>query len=294
MDIVDAIDLYNQYLLVEKGLSKITLKNYMDDLNLFFTYFPDKKKVEDLYSTDLYDFLRLELSSGKATSTALRRLSSVKGFYRFLGKEGYLKIEMPEIDPIKRPSRLPTCLSEEEVDDLLNMPDITKKDGLRDKAMLETMYACGLRVSELISLEINKVNLYYHIISISGKGAKQRNVPLGEEAESWIKKYLNEVRNKSKGKNSKYLFLTKYGKPLSRQYFFKEIKRYAEMANIDKPVSPHTLRHSFATHLLEHEAELRTVQELLGHTNIATTEIYTHVSSKRVRNVYDTLMKKDK
>ena len=295
MDINDAIENYSQYVLIEKGLTPITLKNYQDDLKQFFLYYPDKRDTRDLLGTDVLDFFRHELSLGLSVSTCLRRLSSIKGFYAFLNKEGIISEEVPEMDSIKRPQHLPTCLSIEEVEELLNAPDMLTPDGIRDKAMLETMYASGLRVSELLNLEMSNINLNAGIVTIHGKGAKERKVPLGDFAKDYILTYINEVRSVMKHiKDKKYLFLNKYGEQLSRQYFFKAIKKYAAKAGITKSISPHTLRHCFATHLLENKADLRVVQELLGHTNIATTEIYTHISTKRILSAYDTYMKGSK
>ncbi len=295
MDISDAIENYSQYIIAEKGLQRMTLQNYHDDLKQFFLYYPDKKDTSDLLGTDVLDFFRYELSLGLSTSTCLRRLSSLKSFYAFLNKEGIIHEEVPEMEPIKRPNHLPTCLSIEQVEDLLNAPDMETPDGIRDKAMLETMYASGLRVSELLGLELSRINLNAGIITIHGKGAKERKVPLGDFAKDYIIKYVNEVRNPMKKKVDKsYLFLNKYGQKLSRQYFFKVIKKYAAKAGITANISPHTLRHCFATHLLENKADLRVVQELLGHTNIATTEIYTHISTKRILSAYDTYMKGNK
>ena len=295
MDINDAIENYSQYVLVEKGLQRQTLISYQEDLKQFFLFYPSKRDTSDLRGTDVLDFFRHELSLGLSVSTCLRRLSSIKGFYNYLNKEGYIKEDIPEMDAVKRPSRLPTCLSIEQVEDLLNAPDLDTDDGLRDKAMLETMYASGLRVSELINLEVANVNLEKGIIIVHGKGAKERRVPLGDFAKDYIIRYINEVRSKMKKINDKkYLFLNKYGYQLSRQYFFKAIKKYALKAGIKENISPHTLRHCFATHLLENQADLRVVQELLGHTNIATTEIYTHISTKRIISAYDTYMKGNK
>ena len=295
MDINDALEMYAQYILVEKGLSKITLKNYQDDLKLFFTFYQDKKDTSDLLGTDVLDFFRMEIANGKSVSTALRRLSTLKSFYSYLLKEKIITEVVPDIESIHRPSHLPTCLSVEEVDDLLNAPNIETKDGLRDKAMLETMYASGLRVSELLNLELSCINFNTGIITVIGKGDKMRKVPVGDFALDYVIKYVEEVRNKMKKKaKDKNLFLSKYGKKLSRQYFFKMVKKYAEQAGITSSISPHTLRHSFATHMLENNADLRVVQELLGHTNIATTEIYTHISTKRIVSAYDNYMKRGK
>lgn len=292
MDIVDALDLYEQYLIAEKGLSKQTISSYKEDLKIFFSYFHMKKEVSDLQSEDLTEFLQYELAIGKTVSTALRRLSSTKSFYLFLKRENYLNIELINIEPPKKPQHLPNCLSIEEVDALLDVPDLNKSEGMRDRAMLELMYSSGLRVSELLSLERRKVNLEKGIVSIFGKGAKERKVPMGDFALEYVKKYIEEGRKKNPGRDSKYLFLNRYGKPLSRQYFFMQIKKYALMAGIETNISPHTLRHCFATHLLENGAQLRAVQEMLGHSNIATTQIYTHISTKRIISAYDLYMNK--
>ena len=292
MEIIDAVDLYQQYLLVEKGLSRQTVSSYIEDLKMFFEFLPNRQYVEDMVPEDLNEFIRKETSQGHTVSTALRRLSSIKGFFVFLKKEGYYKDEIPEVKTMKKQQILPNCLSVEEVEDLLNAPDIRRPEGLRDRAMLETMYASGLRVSELLSLERGRVNFKKAIITIFGKGAKERKVPLGDFAIEYIQKYVDEVRCKNPGADSKYLFLNRYGEPLSRQYFFMQIKKYALEAGITSPVSPHTLRHSFATHLLENGAQLRAVQEMLGHANIATTQIYTHISTKRILSAYDLYMKR--
>ena len=291
MKIADAVDLYHQYVLVEKGLSPQTWISYLEDLQAFFNYFTDKEEVEDLLETDLYEFLKYELALGKAVSTALRRLSSTRGFYLFLKKENYYTGNIPDIETPKKPKHLPNCLSEEEIDRLLETPDLTSSTGIRDRAMLETMYSSGLRVSELLNLKKGQVNLNKCVITVFGKGAKERKVPIAEYAVAYIKKYLAEVRNKSEHKSSDYLFINKKGEPLSRVFFFKQVKKYTELAGIQTAISPHTLRHSFATHLLNHGAQLRMVQGMLGHTNIATTQIYTHVSSEKLKSDYDKIMK---
>lgn len=291
MEIKDAIDSYVQYLFVEKGLSITTVESYKEDLKIFFEFFKDKKEVSDLSTYDLNSFIAYQFSNGRKASSILRRTSSIKNFYAFLKKDGYFEGDVPEVDPPKKESRLPNCLSIEEVEDLLNAPNMETPSGIRDKAMLELMYACGLRVSELLSLQKKNINLNKHIVTIYGKGAKERKVPLGDFAEEYVVKYLNEARDKLHGKDSPYLFLNRSGEPISRIYFFKQIRKYAENVGIDKPISPHTLRHCFATHLLEGGAELRAVQEMLGHTNIATTQIYTHISTKRIISAYDLFMK---
>ena len=295
MEIKEAISLYSQYLLAEKGLTLVTLENYLEDLKLFFRYYKDKTDTDELLGSDVLDFFRYQISEGYAISTCLRRLSSLKSFYLFLNDEGIIFEEVPEIESVHRPSRLPTCLTVEEVEDLLDMPDMNTKDGIRDKAMLETMYATGLRVSELLSLELPNINFNTGFVTVIGKGEKQRKVPIGDFALEYVIKYIEEVRTPMKKKiKDKNLFLNKYGKKLSRQYFFKMVKKYALEAGITASISPHTLRHSFATHMLENNADLRVVQELLGHSNIATTEIYTHLSTRRIVSAYDNYMKRGK
>ena len=287
----DALDLFLQYIIAEKGLSPVTAKNYMDDLKQFLLYVK-KDFVEELEADDLHLFLINQLGNGLSVSTALRRLSSTKSFFLFLKKDGYYKGEVPEIEPPKKAEHLPSYLSVEEVEALLDAPDLSKKGELRDKAMLETMYASGLRVSELINLQRPQLNMKRGVIKVMGKGSKERIVPIGEFALEYVIKYIQEVRDFNVGKDSKYLFLNRQGKPISRIYFFKQVRKYAERAGIDKEISPHTLRHCFATHLLEEGAELRAVQEMLGHSNIATTQIYTHLSKNRIKSAYDLYMNK--
>ena len=291
MEIIDALDLYQQYLLVEKGLSIQTVNSYFVDLKQFFALFPDYKDTKDISGSDLKLFVADQFNKERNVSTVLRKLSAARGFLLFLKKDGYFYGEIPDVEPPKKQSRLPTCLSLEEVELLLDAPDMSKPGGVRDKAMLELMYASGLRVSELISLKRKNLNLKKGIVTIFGKGAKERKVPVGEFAMEYVVKYINEVRGKNKNSGSEYLFLNKNGEPISRQYFFMQIRKYASQVGIDKVISPHTLRHCIATHMLEGGAQLRAVQEMLGHTNIATTQIYTHISTKRILSVYDLLMK---
>ena len=292
MEINDAANLFAQYLLVEKGLSKKTVDAYLTDLKLFFKYFKDKKDTEDLNPYDINSFMLYGASLGRKPSTTLRRVASIKHFYLFLKKDGYYKDEIPEIEGPKKEKILPTYLSVEEVERLLDAPNMKSPSGIRDKAMLELMYASGLRVSELLELEKANINLKKGIVIVFGKGAKERKVPMGDFALEYVVKYINQVRGKFHGADSKYLFLNKKGKPISRVYFFKQIKKYASEVGIEKEISPHTLRHCFATHLLEGGAQLRTVQEMLGHANIATTQIYTHVSKDRIISAYDLFINK--
>jgi integrase/recombinase XerD len=292
MEIAEAENLFFSYLTVEKGVGKETLIDYKEDLKLFFQAFPDKKEVSDLHVRDLHDFMIKQAEDNRSSSTILRRLSCTRHFYSFLASEGYLEEDVPKIEGPELSKKLPVVLSNEEVDALLAQPDLSKDSGFRDKAMLETMYATGLRVSELIALKIGDVSLVNHVITLIGKGNKQRSVPLSDFAQDYLEKYLRGPRARNPGHATPYIFLNQRGKPLSRQYFFMQVKKYATQAGIEKTISPHTLRHCFATHLLENGASLRAVQEMLGHSNIATTQIYTQVSSARIMSAYDLYSKR--
>ena len=292
MELSDAIESYFQYLLVEKGVEKKTIENYREDLQIFLKDFPDKRSTDDFKASDLSDFVELQAEAGMASSTILRRLSSTRNFYLFLSGDGIIGEDIPKIEGPKLAKRLPIVLSVEEVDHLLEMPNVGNAGGSRDKAMLETMYASGLRVSELVGLKQSNINFENGVITLYGKGNKQRSVPIGEFALSYLSDYIKGFRSENPGRSSPYIFLNKYGKPLSRNYFFSQVKKYAAAAGIAVSISPHTLRHCFATHLLENGAELRAVQEMLGHSSIATTQIYTQVSSKRIMSAYDLYSKR--
>ncbi len=289
LPIVDAIEDYFQYLLVERGLTKVTVENYKDDLKLFLTYFPNKKTTADLLSSDIYDFTVKEGEKDRAPSTVARRISTLYNFYFFLAREGYIDSPGDHVERPKQAKRLPTVLSVGEVEVLLDQPDVKTEGGARDKAMLEVMYASGLRVSELCSLRLKDVHFPARtIVVVHGKGQKSRIVPVSPFALEWLSRYVEKFRTKNPGKSSPYLFLNQRGDPISRQYFFMSVKRYARLSGLSKAdsISPHTLRHCFATHLLESGAELRAVQEMLGHAHLSTTQIYTHVSSRRIYEAY--------
>ena len=274
MEINESFDAFIQYLRVERGVSEITVKNYREDFKIFLLSFPE--------------FVRRQDELARSSSTILRRYSLLRNYFSFLNEENILHEEMPDVDKPKSSKRLPFVMSNEEVDELLEAPDISKDNGMRDRAMLELMYATGLRVSELLSLRFRNVNMQNGLITVYGKGNKQRSVPVSSFALEFLRKYIDGPRKRVKGsKDTDIIFLNRDGKALSRTYFFMQIKRYAEEKGIDSSVSPHTLRHCFATHLLENGASLRAVQEMLGHSNIATTQIYTEVSTKRIMSAYD-------
>lgn len=285
----DAIENFFQFLLAERGLSKATVEDYRGDLKAFLTHFPDRTSTGKLLSSDIYDFTIKEGEAERSPATIARRISAMVSFFSFLAREGYLDSPGDHVDRPKQSKRLPIVLSREEVEELLEAPDTKTDAGLRDKAMLETMYAAGLRVSELCALRLQDVHFPAKTILVShGKGAKDRVVPISDFALEWLRAYVDGPRKRNKGRKGPYLFLNREGDPISRQYFFMSVKKYARLAGLRRAeaISPHTLRHCFATHLLEAGAELRAVQEMLGHAHLSTTQIYTHVSSRRIFEAY--------
>jgi len=278
------------YLIIERGLAQNTTAAYGRDMAQF-AVFATEHKIQDAGEiteetiAEYQAFLRN--ASYKVSSTA-RKLAAIRAFLKFMSREGEVNSEL--IESVENPHperRLPKTLSEEEVVALLSQPDTSKPNGLRDRAMLETIYATGLRVSELINLKIEDINLAVGFVRTVGKGAKERVVPLGEIAVEFINLYLTEVRPAySKNRRSEYLFLTNRGAPMTRAAFWKIVKKYAREAGIKKQITPHVLRHSFATHLLNHGADLRSIQEMLGHASVATTQIYAHVTREHLREAY--------
>lgn len=288
------IDVYVQrfldHLIVERGLSANTISAYGRDLAQFAAFLARRGVTEPKGIDEgcLVAFLA-ELDKKKyAAASVARKLSAVRSMVKFLCAEREIEVSpLSRLEPARPPVRLPKSLDIDEVERLLDAPDVRDATGLRDKAMLETLYACGLRVSELISLKVEDLDLAAGFLRCVGKGDKERVVPIGETAAEWIRAYVEGGRGKHVSEHrSEYLFLTKLGKPMSRVMFWKIIGKYARIAAITKPITPHVLRHSFATHLLERGADLRSLQEMLGHASIATTQIYTHVSRDHLREVY--------
>ena len=292
MKISEVKDQFYTFLIVERGDLDSTITTYEDDINQF-ELFVDNKDISELKREDIEDFMRFLSAEGMKSATIIRRITTIRGLYLFLAREGLIKESLIGIRLPKGEKKLPNVLSFEEVEDLLDAPDIENDSELRDKAMLETMYASGLRVSELLSLQLGNINFNEGYLKIKGKGSKERIVPIGEFALDFINRYVTLVRPKYAKNRTKYLFLNRDGAPISRQYFWRQIKKYALKANIDREISPHTLRHSFATHLLENGANLKEVQEMLGHTKIETTQIYTHVSTNRIISAYDKFMNRN-
>ena len=283
-------DEFLSYLIVERGDSKATIDNYYIDLDQFIS-FEENKDISLLKRDDISDFINYLSSKGLKTSSIIRRSTVIRLFYIYLNKEKLIDVPLTGLYLPKNEKHLPSVLSTDEVDALLDCFDLTKEVEIRDKAMLETMYASGLRVSELLSLELGNINFVQGYIKTKGKGSKERIIPIGEFALEYLSLYIDKVRRCNVGYKTKYVFLNKDGKPISRQYFWRKVKEYALRANIYTEISPHTLRHSFATHLLENGANLREVQEMLGHSKIETTQIYTHISTKRIISAYDQFMK---
>ena len=283
------IDQFIDHLWLEDGLSKNTLNSYRFDLSIFVSWLAETKKVEllDVSELEIQEFLAFKFPTSKSRSIS-RLLATLRRFFRFLLRENKIKEDPTlKIQTPKIPKSLPKSLSEDEVEGLLEAPDIKTDVGMRDRSMLELLYACGLRVSELVGIQLTEVILSDGVIRVTGKGSKTRLVPMGEEAVDWIKKYLVKSRQNILNKQtSKFLFVTNRGGEMTRQAFWYLIKKYALMANIDKPMSPHILRHAFATHLINHGADLRVVQMLLGHSDISTTQIYTHVARERLKKLH--------
>ena len=283
------IDNFIDELWLEKGLSKNTLTAYRNDIQTFSNWYKGNSLLE-VERVDLLDYLSDRLKQGFSSRSTARSLSSLRAFYSHLTVRHNLKEDpTSRVESPKLGKSLPKTLSEEEVERLIQAPDVDDDIGLRDRAMLELIYACGLRVSELISLDILNINLRQGVIRVIGKGEKERLVPMGEEALHWIERYINKSRpNFIKADNKiTEVFLSKRGKAMTRQTFWYRLKEYAQLASINKELSPHTLRHAFATHLINHGADLRTVQLLLGHSSLSTTQIYTEVARHRMKELHN-------
>lgn len=286
----DLVADYCSHLAYERGLSENTVEAYSRDLRDYLSYLESiGGRLCDVRPRDVAGFLAYLQSLGKATTTIARRLAAVRGLHEYLIEAG-IRSDNPtrQLDSPRKGRELPGVLSESEVEALLNAPDVSKTLGVRDKAMLETLYATGLRVSELLALEVGHVDWDVGYVRCVGKGDKERIVPLGDVALRWLREYITNVRGSLMRRGDvRALFLSTRGEKMTRQGFWKIIKKYARQAGIRQDVSPHTLRHSFATHLLTHGADLRVVQELLGHADISTTEVYTHLDRRHLRRVFE-------
>lgn len=285
------MQLFLEYLTVELGLSANTRQAYERDLRLFCKTlgFKNSDALVNVSREQITGYMTQLKEKGLAAATIARKLAAIKAFYRFMTAEGYMDVNPAEVvEAGTKGIKLPRVLSEDEVVRLLNQPDITTSEGFRDRTMLEVLYATGMRVSELINLTLERVDLNMKYIIAFGKGSKERIVPLGSVAAEFLQQYLEKVRPKltHAGRNTNIVFLAFGGHELTRQRFWQIIRGYGRKANINKVLTPHILRHSFATHLLDNGADLRSVQELLGHSDISTTQIYTHLTNKRLRDIY--------
>lgn len=282
--------LFSDVLLVERGLSQHTVSAYESDLKLFARYIESAgQSLKSVARGDIMAFLGTRVSSGGSARSAARMLSALRRFYGFMLRERFIDDDptsLIDAPTIGRP--LPATLSETEVKKLLTAPDVSTDIGLRDRAMLELLYACGLRVSELVGLQVDQVNLQQGVVRVWGKGNKERLVPMGEGASDWVERYLKSARDafvKNKSASST-LFLSLRGREMTRQSFWHRIKAHGLAAGINSELSPHTLRHAFATHLVNNDADLRVVQLLLGHSDLSTTQIYTHVARERLKYLH--------
>lgn len=274
---------------MEKGLSQNSLDSYGRDLKGFAAWLePQKLTLLAVTGQNLQWFLSHRFEQGLAARTTARQLSCLRGFYRYLLRENRIQEDPTAlVDNPKLGRPLPKSLTESDVEALLAAPDVEDFLGLRDRTMLEVLYATGLRVSELVGLKLHQVNLRQGVVRVFGKGSKERLVPLGDEAMSWLERYTKEARPVLLNQvQSDVLFPSTRAQQMTRQTFWHRLKRHVQQAGIDKPVSPHTLRHAFATHLLNHGADLRVVQLLLGHSDLSTTQIYTHVASSRMKALH--------
>lgn len=285
------MQLFLEYLTVELGLSANTRQAYERDLRLFCKTlgFKNSDALVNVNREQITGYMTQLKEKGLAAATIARKLAAIKAFYRFMTAEGYMDANPAQVvEAGTKGIKLPRVLSEDEVVRLLSQPDITTAEGFRDRTMLEVLYATGMRVSELINLTLERVDLNMKYIIAFGKGSKERIVPLGSVAAEFLQQYLEKVRPKltHAGRNTNIVFLAFGGHELTRQRFWQIIRAYGRKANINKALTPHILRHSFATHLLDNGADLRSVQELLGHSDISTTQIYTHLTNKRLRDIY--------
>lgn len=286
----EPLDLFLDYLSIEKGLSKNTRVAYGRDLGRYLGFLKKSKtpSLESIGRRQIMDFLLKERDRGLSPSSVSRELVAIRMFHRFLAQEGKLKEDVTDVlEAPKLWKPLPECLNESEVESLLRAPNARKAQGIRDRAALELMYATGLRASEVTDLKTAYLNFSAGTLRIRGKGEKDRMVPMGRQAQKAVRRYLEEVRPKwLRGRAEDVLFLTRQGRKMSRQAVWGILKKYAKLSGVRKKIYPHILRHSFATHLLENGADLRVVQELLGHSDISTTQIYTHVEKSRLKSIH--------
>jgi len=284
------LDEFGDALWLEDGLSRNTLESYLRDLRLFSVWLSaDRgKSLLQAQRMDLLDYLAYKFQHKARPRSAARLLSSLKRFYRYLLRENRIQADPTlQVESPKLPRSLPKILTEEDVDALLAAPNVETLLGLRDKAMLEALYASGLRVSELVTMTLAQLSQDMGVVRVIGKGSKERLVPIGEEALTWIQRYVDNARpGILAARQADALFVTARGTSMTRQSFWYLIRRYADQAGIRKGISPHTLRHAFATHLLNHGADLRVVQMLLGHADISTTQIYTHIARERLKQLH--------
>lgn len=285
------VQTFSDSILLERGLSRNTLLAYRSDLQRFAEWVAYRgSSLRKVDRTLVFDYLAVRLESGSTPRTSARILSTLRRFYAYLVRENVIQTDptaMVDAPKIGRP--LPATLTENEVEKLLSAPDTSTALGQRDRTMLELLYACGLRVTELVELQLDQINYNQGVLRVWGKGNKERMIPVGQSALEWLEAYTQGARIElleSARTTSSAVFLSRRGQGMTRQTFWYAIKRYAEIAGINRQLSPHTLRHAFATHLVNHDADLRVVQLLLGHSDLSTTQIYTHVARERIKDLH--------
>ena len=285
----DYLDSFLDNIWAEQGLSKNTLVSYEHDIKIFLAFIETKKvKLLDIQQSDINLFISFRFSKGISSSSNMRLISSLKKFFLYLVSHNFTKINPTEnIESPRKVKSLPHTIDTESVDKLLNAPDLKTKFGARDKAMLEILYACGLRVSELVSLSFTQVVMESNFLRVMGKGSKERIIPINDYALSFLKIYIDDFRSEFiKDKNTDSLFLSNRGAEMTRYSFWHILKKYAVLAGINDHLSPHTLRHAFATHMINNGADLRVVQLLLGHSDLSTTQLYTHIAKNELKELH--------
>ena len=287
----EILDQYYDSLLFDKGLSRLSLESYGNDLRRYIDFLESKgiTGADDITPTHIREFILLLNDLGLNINSVTRNLSSIRNFHKYMVNED-ISLNNPalHIETPKKPNTYPAVLSIEEIEKIFAVPDLSVPLGIRDRAMLEMLYACGLRISELLSVEYNSVIFPEGIVRVIGKRNKERIVPIGSSALEHLKTYLGDVRPDlaAKGKSRNILFLNSRGNKMSRMGFWKILRKYVQLANLSIEIHPHTFRHSFATHLLEGGADLRSVQEMLGHSDISTTQLYTHIDREHLKQIY--------
>ena len=288
--LLEPVEVFRNYLITERGLSQNTLDSYTRDIKKFVNFLVSIgiRSFEKVRSGDIVEYMITQKRKGMAINSLSRNIVALKMFFRFLSSEGIIKKDIgEEIDTPRLWRHLPDVLTIDEINRLIMLPDITTDEGVRDRAILEMMYATGMRISEVVSLQISQFDSLEQFVICKGKGSKERLVPVNDAAVEWTKRYIENIRDKHlKNRDTEILFLTRLGKKFTRQGLWKMLHKYMTRLGTGKTVTPHTIRHTFATHLLSNGADIRTIQAMMGHANISTTQLYTHVDINRLKSIH--------